>query len=241
MTPIGFIYKTTCDINGKIYIGKHYLDTTDKKRTATYLGSGLHILRAVKKYGKEHFSRKILKICYSDSELNEQEIYFIDKFNSRDKNIGYNISEGGEGFKSGEANPMFGCSEKNPFYGKHHTEETKKKISEANKGMVSWCKGKKGCYSDETRRKMSESAKRRMANPENNPMYGKHHSEESKLKNRISHIGVSRLTEEGRKKISNNSRKHATGRKLITDGIVNKWLKPGENLPSGFRFVKLAV
>ena len=43
--------------------------------------------------------------------------------------------------------------EKNPFYGRHHTEETKKKLSEANKGKQL---GK------------------------DNPFYGKTHSEESK-------------------------------------------------------------
>ena len=42
--------------------------------------------------------------------------------------------------------------ENNPFYGKHHTEETKKKISEARKGKTQG---------------------------ENHPFYGKHHSQES--------------------------------------------------------------
>ena len=41
--------------------------------------------------------------------------------------------------------------EKHPMYGKHHSEETRKKISEATKG-------------------------------ENNPFYGKHHTEETKKK-----------------------------------------------------------
>ena len=44
---------------------------------------------------------------------------------------------------------------KNHFYGKHHTEETKKKLSEAHKGMH---------------------------NGSNNPFYGKHHSLETKEK-----------------------------------------------------------
>lgn len=32
----------------------------------------------------------------------------------------------------------------NPFYGKHHTEESKRKISESKKGIPTWNKGKKG-------------------------------------------------------------------------------------------------
>jgi hypothetical protein len=52
---------------------------------------------------------------------------------------------------------------KHPLYGKHHSEETKRKISEANKG-----KGTK--LSEETKHKISESRK------------GKKHTEETKRK-----------------------------------------------------------
>lgn len=53
-----------------------------------------------------------------------------------------------------------------------HTVEHNKKVSEA-------LKGKK--FSDEHKAKISELAKQRMCKPENNPMYGKHHSEETKV------------------------------------------------------------
>ena len=52
--------------------------------------------------------------------------------------------------------------------GKHHSAETCKKISEANKGKR---------RSAEARKKMSESKK-----GENHPLFGKHHSEESRKK-----------------------------------------------------------
>ena len=65
--------------------------------------------------------------------------------------------------------------ENHPLYGKHHTEETRRKMSEAhrnvseetrrkmsesNKGHESWNKGKANCFSEESRRKMSEARKR---------------------------------------------------------------------------------
>lgn len=65
-----------------------------------------------------------------------------------------------------------GIGKDNPFYGKKHSEETLKKISENRKGKPAWNKGKhlseewrekisaaKQHISDETRRKMSESHK----------------------------------------------------------------------------------
>lgn len=49
--------------------------------------------------------------------------------------------------------------EKNPMYGKHRSEETRQKMSEAMKGRHSPMKGR--ILSEETRRKMSDAAKRR--------------------------------------------------------------------------------
>lgn len=85
------IYKTTNLINGKIYIGK------DSKLRSTYLGSGIILRRAIAKYGKENFKKEILERCSSIEQLNEKEKYWIYKLNSNNKDIGYNLTEGGDG------------------------------------------------------------------------------------------------------------------------------------------------
>ena len=57
-------------------------------------------------------------------------------------------------------NPLLG--EKNGMFGKHHSEEAKKKMSEARKGAIPWNKGKhpeRKPHSEETKRKMSEAMK----------------------------------------------------------------------------------
>lgn len=109
----GYIYKTTNKINGKIYIGQKksniFLDNT-------YHGSGLYLLRAIEKYGKENFETHLLEWCETKKELDERERYWIDSLNTRDPNIGYNIAKGGEGSNGGG------------FKGKKHSEETKEKI-----------------------------------------------------------------------------------------------------------------
>ena len=70
--------------------------------------------------------------------------------------------------------------ENNPNFGKHnhHTEETRRKMSEAKKGKPSPIKGV--TLSDETRRKMSEAHKGKIG--EKSGMYGHTHSIESRRK-----------------------------------------------------------
>jgi len=85
------IYKITNLINNKIYIGK---DTTSD---SNYFGSGLLINRALKKYGKENFIKEVIDETTDYDELSKKEIYWIEKYNSTDREIGYNISKGGDG------------------------------------------------------------------------------------------------------------------------------------------------
>lgn len=51
------IYKTTCLVTGRYYIGMHSTDDLND----TYLGSGLRLLRSVKKYGAAQHVREILE------------------------------------------------------------------------------------------------------------------------------------------------------------------------------------
>lgn len=85
------IYKITNLINNKIYIGK---DTTSDPN---YFGSGLLINRAFEKYGKQNFIKEIIDETDDYEELSEKEIYWIEKYNSTDRKLGYNISKGGDG------------------------------------------------------------------------------------------------------------------------------------------------
>lgn len=85
------IYKITNLVNNKIYIGK---DTTSDPK---YFGSGLLINRAFDKYGKDNFLKEVIDITEDYDELSMKEIYWISYYNSTDREIGYNISNGGDG------------------------------------------------------------------------------------------------------------------------------------------------
>ena len=104
------IYKITCLVNNKSYIGQ---SVSIKRRWATHkreLASGIHynayLQRAYNKYGKENFVYEILELCPKE-KLNEREQFYINIFDTF-KN-GYNCDFGGHNI-SGEANPMSGKS-----------------------------------------------------------------------------------------------------------------------------------
>lgn len=86
------IYCTTNLINGRKYIG---LDT---KNNPKYLGSGKAFKLALKKYGKENFSKEILYYCNNLQELLEKEEFFIKINNAVKSKEYYNIAQGGGKF-----------------------------------------------------------------------------------------------------------------------------------------------
>lgn len=91
---IGYIYKTTDRTNGKIYVGKKHSETFLGE---SYLGSGKILKNCIKVHGRQHFTVEMLDSADTLEELNQKERYYIKKYNSRDRSVGYNISEGGDG------------------------------------------------------------------------------------------------------------------------------------------------
>lgn len=89
-----YIYKTTNQINGKIYIG---LTTMNEEESKWYFGSGDSIKKALEKHGVGNFEKEILESGFSTKEeLAEAEIKWITHFKSTTRGIGYNLSPGGD-------------------------------------------------------------------------------------------------------------------------------------------------
>jgi hypothetical protein len=93
------IYKTTNLINLKVYIGK---DTTANPK---YYGSGVILNQAIKKYGIDNFTKEIIDTADNKKDLTEKEKYWIKYYNSDDREIGYNITKGGDGGDTISNNP----------------------------------------------------------------------------------------------------------------------------------------
>lgn len=101
--PYGLIYLTSRVENGEVvkrYVGQHKL--TGGVIEDGYLGSGKLLRRAIKKYGRECFSREVLQLCFSIKELNDAEVYWISHYGAADRDDFYNISP--DAFNGGGAN-----------------------------------------------------------------------------------------------------------------------------------------
>lgn len=192
METYGQIYRLTNKINGKMYHGQTTKEDINK-RWSEYKGIRCYnqpkLYRALKKHGPENFLFEVINTSpQNQQQLDNLETFYIRKYDSM--NNGYNCNEGGagRGHVCEETKRKLSISNKgenNPNFGQPMSEEQKRKISEAKKGSKNAMFGKpsarRGCVlSEETKRKMSESIKRKLADPKYK--LGKVVSEETKRK-----------------------------------------------------------
>ncbi len=119
-----FIYKVTCLVNNKIYIGlttqlkgilerwrKHICEANYRTTRKT------RFLNAIRKHGPENFIIEQIDTAETIEELKEKEIYYIAFYDSTNREKGYNTTKGGEG-----------------SFGTTMSEETKDKIRQKHLG-----------------------------------------------------------------------------------------------------------
>ena len=187
---VGYIYLIIDLTNWKKYVGQHHYHL--EKLDSNYHGSG-HIIKRIYKKRPQTLKEVYLKTCYSQEELDEWEQYYIKFYNTLYPN-GYNLTEGGNGGvpceetrrKLSELKKGLLSGEKNPMFGKHHSEETKQKIGGVHKGKH---------ISEEQKKKLSVALKGRIMSDEHKKKIGeankgKHHTEETKKKMSVSKKGL---------------------------------------------------
>lgn len=140
---MGVIYKITSPTH-KLYVGKTY---DLKKRIASHKCApkqqkNLILHNSIRKYGWDAHSFEIIEEI-PDELLNEREVFWITELKTYcyENEGGMNMTKGGDGQRSTwmhktELRKFFSdkfSGEGNPFYGKKHSEETKKFLSEFSK------------------------------------------------------------------------------------------------------------
>lgn len=118
------IYITTNQINGKQYIGQHKI----KKEQDYYIGSGKILKDAIKKYGKENFTKETLVLCKTKEEANILERQYIKEYQADLNPQFYNLAKGGDG----------GGFEYYAEYLKTHPEEAARIKQSRAEGVRAW-------------------------------------------------------------------------------------------------------
>lgn len=142
-----YVYKITCLVNSKVYIGK----TNDiKARWARHINGNDNqlIQKAIKKHGVNNFNFEIIEICDNEEQVFSKEIYHIAYYKSNickyGDNFGYNMTDGGEGMSGGTPWNL----------GKKASEQARKNMSDGHKRNPSIGMGGK-THTNKTKKQMS--------------------------------------------------------------------------------------
>ena len=223
------IAKYKMDGHNPFYIGQHWCKSKEDflNRDYPYYGSGSIWNDFLSKIKQEYptkwryFIRREILCCVNNRDsqrtLNKLEEYWIKREKAH-----YSFGLGGCNVIIGAAievsptlDPIVAnkiSKKKRDFYKTKRGLEIRKKLSEIRIGNADWAKKvstglrksdnfHNAVRSEEHRKKMSEIAKKRLSISENHPMFGKHHSEESKRILREKNLGKS-LSDETKRKIS---------------------------------------
>lgn len=136
-----YVYCITNLINNKKYIGKRTCHCDIDQDS--YMGSGIAIIKAIKKYGKDSFKKEILAVCANEADAYQKEREIIEFTKAYSDRMYYNIAFGGlgnthdwhptqeaikKGLETKKKNGTEPIGEKNGMYGKYNYEKRCRKI-----------------------------------------------------------------------------------------------------------------
>jgi hypothetical protein len=176
-----YIYKTTCKVTGKFYVGMHSTDNLEDG----YLGSGKRLWRSIRKHGKEKHEREILEFLADRSSLKAREKEIVNEQFLEDP-MCMNLQIGGGGGWSSEDHRLKNLSalskggnaklkdlwENNQEWSDEQREKRKNYWKDPNLAL----KMKQGLdwtgriHTEETKQKMSQKAQQRTG--DKNSQYG---------------------------------------------------------------------
>lgn len=214
--------------NNKVYVGITCKKPEHRWGNGKGYKSNDHFYKAIQKYGWDNIEHKILYTGLSKEEAEQKEIELIAEYDSTNRENGYNNEKGGHyaGKMSLRSKKKLSKSVKelwqNEEYrkkqslkepgmlGKHHTEETKQKMSEKAKKRKISDKELQRLKIMNIGRKLSNETKEKIRKA----MLGKKKSEETKKKlseqrkGKPTWIKGQKLTEEHKKNISKGVKRY---------------------------------
>jgi group I intron endonuclease len=175
-----FVYLVKNIVNGKRYVGQHIGDDLGRywshcvRRAKAGSVAKPALYAAMRKYGVDHFRITPLVVVNSKSDLDRWEKELIKILNTKDRAVGYNCTDGGEG-----------------LFGYRHSEETKSKIRLALMGNRN---GAGHTVSEEYRARLKG----------NKHAFGYRHTDEAKKRISLSLVGNSRAKSDDRRPRAKN-------------------------------------
>ena len=188
------VYVLWCRCTNQFYVGVTQQKVT--RRIRQHRRGKQFVDKQIQEIGWENWDWWVVESHVTSNRITEREQYWVDFFGSVFPH-GYNKTGGGIGKiivteetreimrQNALARNMSG--ENNPHYGKSQTAEAKEIIRQSRLGKSSWNKGIP--CSEEAKENLRQKALARDMSGENNPFYGKHHTEEAKERNRKAHLG----------------------------------------------------
>jgi len=161
------IYVICNRLNNKIYLGS----SIDLRRRLLehlrQLRKGEHhspkLQRAWFKYGEHSFELRVVELVKNPAEILSREQWWLDRLQPWDSNVGYNICKQGRNWFGNKHTPETKLKIGMAHKGKTVSNETRRKISEANRGNQTWL-GRH--HSEDTKKKISAQHKGRTFTPE---------------------------------------------------------------------------
>lgn len=141
------VYMHTNKINGKKYIGITCQKPSDRWSNGNGYKNNPHFWSAIQKYGWNNFEHEILFKDLTKEEASNYEIYYIQKFQTKDTNFGYNMTDGGDGTRGYTLTDKQKQHLRDINLGKKLSDEHIEKIRKSNLGKH---------RSDKTRQKIKD-------------------------------------------------------------------------------------
>ena len=174
---IHYIYKTTCNVTGKWYVGMHSTNNLEDG----YMGSGKRLRYSIRKYGLNNHTKEILEYLPTREELILREIEIVNKELILD-NLCMNLKEGGTGgfsdeehknkfLKAGRETLINKIKNDFSFFEKWSKMSSKRMKNTHKEGKINYNTFEGKSHSDETKQLISE-IKKGTGTGETNSQYG---------------------------------------------------------------------